>query len=59
MPIIRDIQLYVPKNKEQNWTFFHETRCITFLYSRLLPKLQTKDDKGIQIYCVDNLEQKE
>jgi hypothetical protein len=59
MPIIRDIQLYVPKNKEQNWTFFQETRCITFLYSRLLPKLQSKDDKGIQIYCVDNLEQKE
>ncbi|WP_264741165.1 hypothetical protein [Cytobacillus firmus] len=59
MPIIRDIQLYVPKNKEQNWTFFHETRCITFLYSRLLPTLQTKEDKGIQIYCVDNLEQKE
>lgn len=59
MPIIRDIQLYVPKNKEQNWAFFHETRCIAFLYSRLLPKLQSKDDKGIQIYCVDNLEQKE
>lgn len=59
MPIIRDIQLYVPKNKEQNWTFYHETRCISFLYSRLLPKLKTKNEKGIQIYCVDNIEQKE
>lgn len=59
MPIIKDIQLYVPKNKDLNWTFFHETRCITFFYSRLLPKLQAKDDKGIQIYCVEDLEQKE
>jgi hypothetical protein len=58
MPSIKDIQLYVPKNKDLNWTFFHETRCITFLYSRLLPKLKAKDDMGIQIYCVDDLEQK-
>lgn len=59
MPIIKDIQLYVPKNKDLNWTFFHETRCITFLYSRLLPNLQAKDDKGVQIYCVESLEQRE
>jgi hypothetical protein len=57
MPIIKDIQLYVPKNKDLNWSFFHETRCITFLYSRLLPKLQAKEDKGIQIYCVEHLGQ--
>jgi hypothetical protein len=25
------------------------------LYTRLLPKLKTKDDKGIQIYCLENL----
>ncbi|MGD7009137.1 hypothetical protein [Metabacillus sp. 84] len=56
MPIIKDIQLYVPKNKNLNWSFFHETRCITFLYSRLLPKLKAKKDKGIQIFCVDHLE---
>lgn len=59
MPIIKDIQLYVPKNKDLNWSFFHETRCITFLYSRLLPKLKAKEDKGIQIYCVDHLEEAE
>ncbi|MGG4488272.1 hypothetical protein [Metabacillus idriensis] len=59
MPRIKDIQLYVPKNKDLNWAFFHETRCITFLYSRLLPKLTAKEDKGIQIFCVENLKQKE
>ncbi|MFU2014973.1 hypothetical protein ACM6Q7_07870 [Peribacillus butanolivorans] len=59
MPIIKDIQLYVPKNKNLNWSFFHETRCITFFYSRLLPKLQAKDDKGVQIYCIKVIEQRE
>ncbi|WP_260288963.1 hypothetical protein [Peribacillus aracenensis] len=59
MPIIKDIQLYVPKNKNLNWSFFHETRCITFFYSRLLPKLQAKDDKGVQIYCIKEIEQRE
>jgi hypothetical protein len=58
MPIIKDIQLYVPKNKDFNWKFFHETRGITFFYSRLLPKLHAKDEKGIQIYCIENHEQK-
>ncbi|MBY6036958.1 hypothetical protein KUV80_09845 [Fictibacillus nanhaiensis] len=57
MPIIKDIQLYVPKSKYLNWTFFHVTRNITFFYSSLLPKLHTKEDKGIQIYCIDRHEQ--
>lgn len=34
MPIIKDIQLYVPNNKDLNWSFFYETRCITFFYSK-------------------------
>lgn len=55
MPILKDIQLYIPKNKDLNWTFFYETRGIAYFYSRLLPKLQTKEDKGVQIYCVDRL----
>jgi hypothetical protein len=59
MAIIKDIQLYVPKSKDLNWKCFHETRGITFFYSRLLPKLHAKEDKGIQIYCVESLEQKE
>lgn len=58
MPIIKDIQLYVPKSNELNWSFFHETRAIVSFYSRLLPKLHVKEDKGIQIYCIESLEQK-
>jgi hypothetical protein len=56
MPIIKDIQLYVPKDKDLNWRFFHETRAIVSFYSRLLPKLHAKEDKGIQIYCIESLE---
>ncbi len=57
--IIKDIELYVPKNRKLNWTFFHETRCIAFLYSRLLPKLNGKENKGIQIFCVGSIEQEQ
>ncbi|MFG6494760.1 hypothetical protein P8610_05340 [Fictibacillus sp. UD] len=58
--IIKDIELYVPKNRKLNWTFFHETRCIAFLYSRLLPKkLNGKEYKGIQIFCIKSMEHKE
>lgn len=56
MPIIKDIQLLVPADKDQNRLFFNQTRSISFLYSRLLPKLHAKDDRGIQINCVENLE---
>jgi hypothetical protein len=58
MPIIRDIQLYVPKDRNLNWRFFHETRAIASLYGRLLPKLHTIEDKGIHIFCIESLEQK-
>ncbi|MGD6793134.1 hypothetical protein [Metabacillus indicus] len=58
MPVIRNIELYVPK-KEWNWAFVRETRCMAFLYSRLLPKLKTEDYKGIQIFCLENMEEKQ
>lgn len=35
--------------------FFKETRCITSLYSRLLPKIETDFEKGILINCVDDM----
>ncbi|RZT23591.1 hypothetical protein [Fictibacillus sp. BK138] len=58
MSIIQDIQLYIPKHEDLNWKFFHETRAITSLYSSLLPKLHTKEVKGIQIYCVESIDEK-
>ncbi|KZE69131.1 hypothetical protein AWM68_02365 [Fictibacillus phosphorivorans] len=59
MPNIKDIELYVPKNRKLNWAFFQETRCMAFLYSRLLPKLNGKENKGIQVFCVESLVYKE
>ncbi|WIG44629.1 hypothetical protein [Bacillus toyonensis] len=35
--------------------FFKETRCITSLYSRLLPKIERDFEKGILINCVDDM----
>ncbi|MEM5017663.1 hypothetical protein WKH31_15315 [Metabacillus indicus] len=58
MPVITNIQLYVP-NREWNWTFVTQTRCMAFLYGRLLPKLKTEDYKGIQIFCLENMEEKQ
>ncbi|ALC80197.1 MULTISPECIES: hypothetical protein [Bacillus] len=55
MPIIKDIQLLVPEDRDTNRIFFHQTRSISFLYSRLLPNLKIKEDKGILINCVSNL----
>ncbi|MGX1194563.1 hypothetical protein [Metabacillus sp. SLBN-84] len=58
MPVIRNIQLYVP-NRDWNWAFVTQTRCMAFLYSRLLPKLKTEDYKGIQIFCLESMEEKQ
>ncbi|WP_051826999.1 hypothetical protein [Metabacillus indicus] len=58
MPVIKNIELYVP-NREWNWAFVRQTRCMAFLYSRLLPKLKTEDYKGIQIFCLKNMEEKQ
>ncbi|MDX8290418.1 hypothetical protein SLL00_11470 [Metabacillus indicus] len=58
MPVIRNIELYIPK-QEWNWAFVRETRCMAFLYGRLLPKLNTDDYKGIQILCLENMEEKQ
>lgn len=55
MPIVKDIQLLVPEDRETNRIFFNQTRTIAFLYSRFLPNLKTKEHKGILINCVSEL----
>lgn len=55
MPILRDIQLLVPNNRQINEKFFSETRCIASLYSRLLPNLKLPNDSGVVINCVKSL----
>ncbi|SCC02503.1 hypothetical protein [Bacillus mycoides] len=71
MPIIKDIQLSLLKKYTDNLgeesakniselyedeTFFKQTRCITSLYSRLLPRLVTKYEKGILIHCLEDMD---
>lgn len=57
MPLLRDIQLLVPNNKDVNSQFFSETRCMVSFYNRLLPRIKLKEDKGIVINCVNSLQE--
>lgn len=56
MPLIRNIELFFPEDRQANLIFYRETRCIASLYSRLLPKFKTDEYKGIMINCVSNFD---
>lgn len=56
MPLIKNIELFFPEDRDTNLIFYRETRCIASLYSRLLPKLKTDEFKGLMINCVSNFD---
>ncbi|WP_342602576.1 hypothetical protein [Peribacillus sp. FSL E2-0159] len=56
MPIIRNIELFFPEDRQANLNFYRETRCIASLYSRLLSEIKTDEYKGILINCVSGLD---
>jgi hypothetical protein len=41
--------------KSKSAIFHYETRCITSLYTRLLPEIHTDGEKGVIIQCVPDL----
>lgn len=52
---IETLKLTSSSNYDEDTSFFKETRCITSLYWRYIPKLRTDYEKGILIHCVDDI----
>ncbi|MGG5739519.1 MULTISPECIES: hypothetical protein [Bacillus cereus group] len=49
------LKLTSSSNYDEEISFFKETSCITSLYGRHIKKLRTEYEKGILIYCVDDI----
>jgi hypothetical protein len=53
MTVLKDFDLFLPyHDKETTRSFGLQTRCITSLYSRLFPRLETTGCWKVQIECV-------
>ncbi|GGE53730.1 hypothetical protein [Priestia taiwanensis] len=57
MPIIKNIDLFNPHDREKNRKFYLETRCMSLLYRRLLPTLKTEEYRGVFINCLSSIDE--